>query len=217
MKTNLFHNNINEMAIQRVYYDVDLQLSTIDEAKEQLKLIFDTSFREIAAKYLPEINFILTKYPELINTNLTLSKYATPRSPAFLIFNMLQTTLLTNKQFKRLLKTVIKNSDNLEIDTSTARRNVTPLMLIATIDDKELIELITSRDVNLNAQNKSDETPLFYAIRHNIPYNVQLLLSLGADPSIKNNQGQTPRTFALRQGLDECYSILTNYNAPLGF
>lgn len=215
MKTNLFHNNINEMAIQRVYSDNDIQLSTVEEAKQQLEEIFNQHQSNINAENLNTIRLIITEYPELTNEPLNVPRYNNPRTTIDLIFSLISKYTPENKKYKKLLKVAINYSDNLEFDTTTTHRNITPLMQLVTYDDKELINMLIEKNVNLNAQNKNKETALHCAVKYDKPKNVELLLSEGADATIKNDQNYTPRTSALKLGLDKCYTILTLHNAPL--
>ena len=67
------------------------------------------------------------------------------------------------------------------------------LFIAAGLDDVDAIKELVAAGHNVNAADFEGDTPLHWAVHADNRRAVETLLSLGADPGIKNNQGQTPK------------------------
>ncbi len=77
---------------------------------------------------------------------------------------------------------------------------------------KQIIELLLSKKANINVKRHQDGfTMLHNAVGCGNTFLVKLLLSKGADPTIRDKSGRTPRSLAFTCGQTAIASILTNY------
>lgn len=74
--------------------------------------------------------------------------------------------------------------------------------------DKEIFKMLKDKGVDINAKDKAGMTPLEMAIALNRSNNVMALIELGADKTIKNNQGIDAIELAKRMGNNEIISLL---------
>jgi ankyrin repeat protein len=56
----------------------------------------------------------------------------------------------------------------------------------------EIIKMLVDKGVYINHRNKMGATPLFVAVSYNDMHAIELLLQLGADPRIPDNEGKLP-------------------------
>jgi hypothetical protein len=63
--------------------------------------------------------------------------------------------------------------------------------------------LIKNEDININQTDEYGDTPLIYAVRHNMTEIIKFLLLLEADYFIKNKKGES--VFSLEKGKDILY------------
>lgn len=82
---------------------------------------------------------------------------------------------------------LLESGANVKWDEITGN---TVLHIASSAGNIELMRLLLSYDNDINAQNKSGNTPLHYAEKLHM---IQFLIENGADFTIKNNQGQTPK------------------------
>ncbi len=76
-------------------------------------------------------------------------------------------------------------------------------------DNSELLGKILDSGIDPNLKKKSDGyTPLHFAVANNSKKNVELLMSRGADSTIKNNFGQSPIDFARDMNDEEALRLL---------
>lgn len=82
----------------------------------------------------------------------------------------------------------------------------------STVDNPQLLNEILNAGVDPNLIKKSDGyTPLHFAVANNCRQNVKLLMSRGADPTIKNNFSQNPVDFAIDMNDQEMLRLLNEY------
>ena len=67
----------------------------------------------------------------------------------------------------------------------------TPLHNAALTGKVSILEFLTFRGAKINTQDIYEETPLHKAAKFGVPAAVRLLLGLGADRSLKNEEGKT--------------------------
>jgi len=84
--------------------------------------------------------------------------------------------------------------------------------LVAAVEQtyEEMIILLFDAGANINARecDETRRTPLHYAVHWGYPGVVQLLLSCGADPHVKDRDGQTPLDIALHKHDQEIVDLL---------
>ena len=59
-----------------------------------------------------------------------------------------------------------------------------------------MIQLLAARGAEINCQDEDQETPLHWAADYGHAAAVKLLLTLGADTTIKNREGETAEDMA---------------------
>lgn len=72
----------------------------------------------------------------------------------------------------------------------------TPLHYAATGPQSSLVGLLLDRGASIDAKSPNRSTPLMMAAQYGNPASVDLLLSRGADPKLKNDQGLGAAEFA---------------------
>ncbi|KAL5988526.1 hypothetical protein ACLOJK_036291 [Asimina triloba] len=72
----------------------------------------------------------------------------------------------------------------------------TPLHWAVDRGHMNVVELLISRDANVNMQDNDGQTPLHYAVVCEREAIAELLLKQNADPDIKDNDGDTPRNLS---------------------
>ena len=70
--------------------------------------------------------------------------------------------------------------------------------------------LVTRKGVDINGLSENNWTPLHHAVSADAPQAVKALLSLGADPALKNSEGTIP--FDLCEGNTAAKEVLRLYN-----
>jgi ankyrin repeat protein len=72
----------------------------------------------------------------------------------------------------------------------------TSLMHAASVDDRDLLELMISFGANVDSRMIGGYTPLMLAALHDHIHVLRSLLAAGADPSLRNREGRTARDLA---------------------
>lgn len=95
---------------------------------------------------------------------------------------------------------------------------MTPLMNNGKWGTKETVSLLLNAGANINEQDTIGNTPLIYAVNQNLSRDndlridvIKLLIEKGANPNIKNKQGQTAFSIAASLGDNEAYKILEGF------
>lgn len=65
----------------------------------------------------------------------------------------------------------------------------------------DVMSLLVSKRADINARNANQETPLHYAVRAANPTRVKRLLKAGADRTLVDVRGLTPKETAVRRGI----------------
>jgi hypothetical protein len=84
----------------------------------------------------------------------------------------------------------------------------TPLHWACLEGHGDVVSFLLENEAVINAEDAEGNTPLMWAIRHNQVGVAKLLLSKGADGSVRNQQGQTARDLALETGNKDLMNIL---------
>jgi len=108
--------------------------------------------------------------------------------------------------FKELVQQLIKDGANVAIGDSQKR---TPLHYATT---KEVAALLM---LDINARDKSGNTPLHLAVQNNRPEIVYFLIDNGAKVNVKKSDGQTPLHLAVQDNRLEMVSFLIANGAKL--
>jgi hypothetical protein len=77
----------------------------------------------------------------------------------------------------------------------------------------DVISLLLSKGADINARNADQETPLHYAVRAANPRRVEWLLEAGADRTLVDVRGLTPKETAVRRGMT---IVINLFSRPLG-
>ncbi|CAB0039866.1 unnamed protein product [Trichogramma brassicae] len=164
--------------------------------------LYDDDFAELFFKICDEKH-------QMVQVNAQDKKGRTPLSLA-VKYNVKKTVLL-----------LLKRGANPNMSEYNLRW--TPLHVICQkkVDDeilgKMLFEISDEKNqtVQVNAQNKWGNTPLFYALKGGHKKMVELLLRRGANPNLANNRGLIPLSVCLQNGNDELVKIFFKINDEL--
>lgn len=85
----------------------------------------------------------------------------------------------------------------------------TPLHYAVTGEDLDIVKLLLSYGVNVNARSPNGTTPLMMAARYGNEAGAKLLLEHGADPTLKNQLGLTAVDFAKRSDRQSMVNLIT--------
>jgi ankyrin repeat protein len=75
-------------------------------------------------------------------------------------------------------------------------------------ENPEIIRILLSKKPDLNARTTAGFTPLHVAISQKRIGSARELIAAGADLTVKNNAGQTPREYAEAEGTREIAELL---------
>ena len=212
MITHLF-----EMAIQRIYTPTS-PITSQQEAKEQLIQIFRKPPTAFNNNDYNIIRAIINKYPELIDEDIPLSEIYSfgyndkkdTTTPMRIIARVTK-DLFGKPQFRKLLKTAINLSNDLDVPLSP--NNYTLLMLFTEYWRDDFVDLLINNNVNLDNQTTYGMTALHFAVKYNNPKILEMLLQAGANPLLKTTDGRTPLDYAKDLNHTECIDVLKNYTA----
>jgi len=93
-----------------------------------------------------------------------------------------------------MIESILKNNSNLI--NSVNNKNENSLILATKSDCKASMTPLFNHHININHQDSSGNTALYYAIDMNDVELIKLLISNGADMNIKNNKGLSPLDYA---------------------
>lgn len=132
--------------------------------------------------------------------------------------------------FTSMIKTVIRNKSlplmealtNLELIQANTE-NITPSnfgdwILCYAIEEKsdlETLKFLVDYGANINGYNHANQTPLMLAALKNNPYYLLYLISLNADPNLKDGYGRTALLNAIKHRSEKCISALLGASTNL--
>ena len=104
-----------------------------------------------------------------------------------------------------------------EIENSQHTK-VTALHIAAGSEDSSILEYLLSENLmsNIDARTERGETPLSVSVWAEIPRNVSLLLSKGADTTIVDENGDSAIHWAAKQGSEEVIAEFIQHGSDLG-
>lgn len=105
-----------------------------------------------------------------------------------------------------IVRLLIDNGCNVEAETAFKRR---PIHLSCILGNKEGLEILLAYKVEINPTDNNNNTPILLATENCFPNIVELLLSKGADPHIKNVNGYNAVTACPNK---EIFEIFKKYN-----
>lgn len=92
-------------------------------------------------------------------------------------------------------KLLIEAGANVDIPISGETEE--SLLMRAATDSPKMTETIVKKNSSLvNKRNNQGETPLMVAARYGSPESLKILMNAGADPTLRNNKGQTAQEIA---------------------
>jgi len=72
-----------------------------------------------------------------------------------------------------------------------------PIIFELVLQDRQIaLKIFGDFGLNVNVRNENEETPLIYAVKRNLAVMVSILIKLGADISLTDNQGQSAMDIA---------------------
>lgn len=81
------------------------------------------------------------------------------------------------------------------------------------VDDRDSLELLIGRGVDVNARDAEGVAPLQVAVRDNKRLLAKRLIDLGADVDVPDNDGQTPLSIATENGNRHIVDLLLQFGA----
>ena len=82
------------------------------------------------------------------------------------------------------------------------------MMMMCNNGKYEAAEALCAHGAELDARSKYQWTPLMLAAIYGHPKICEMLLALGADPSLKDNKGKTALDYARANNKPECAALL---------
>ena len=84
----------------------------------------------------------------------------------------------------------------------------TALSIACHMGSYEAAEALCAHGAELDARSNHQQTPLIYAVLNGQPKICEMLLALGADPSLKSKSGKTALDWARKNHKSECAALL---------
>jgi ankyrin repeat protein len=111
-----------------------------------------------------------------------------------------------------LIQVLLENgATKCNINAQTSLGN-TPLHLAIKASRLDVITELVNRGYNANVQTKDGDTPLHFAVIKSLDM-VKLLLKMGADPNLKNNNGEIPLIVAAKHHKHDIVAELASHMA----
>ncbi|XP_047545889.1 ankyrin repeat, SAM and basic leucine zipper domain-containing protein 1 [Vanessa atalanta] len=107
-----------------------------------------------------------------------------------------------------IVSNLIKHESLLNIGD---KYGVTPLMKATISGRSSVVKLIIDNKVNIEMRDSQGWTAVFWAIHHNQPKCLEILLSTGARLKIFDMSNRTPETIALTHDYDEVQEVISRY------
>lgn len=105
---------------------------------------------------------------------------------------------------------------NIDIESKSFIIEDTPLTAAACYNHADIVKfLVRECGADVNAQNGRGGTALHYAAINESPSMIKILLKLGADPTLKNNDEFTPVDISYYRYNDECARLMKSYQTPV--
>jgi ankyrin repeat protein len=122
-------------------------------------------------------------------------------------YNPLTTSI--NKKNIEVAKLLIEKGANIDFQNDNG---ISPLMVAIAGNLYELIKLLIYLNVNIDNKTIDGDTPLIFAVKYKNPVDIiNLLLEKGADPSIKNNDGNNALYYAIQNKNKDIINILSKF------
>ena len=108
-----------------------------------------------------------------------------------------------------IVKLLLDNGAHIEARSKVGR---TALMFVSTGPFPETVTLLLENDASVNAVDHDEHfTPLMHAAAEGLLEIVKILLEYGADPSLRDIDGDTAASFALQNGHKDVVNLLKKY------
>ena len=121
-----------------------------------------------------------------------------------------------DRQFAELL---ISNGASVNVLTKNYRFDGfywRPIHLASHLGNKELVELLISKGVDINTKTGGEETPLHYAAIFDQKEIIELLIENRDDVNTMDDEGDTPLDSAIFNGNPEIADLLRKHGAKTG-
>ena len=122
---------------------------------------------------------------------------------------------LTNNH-REIARLILEKNVNTSTDINTkGNKGITLLMQAAILGDKEIADLLISKEAKVNEKDNSNITALMYASKNGHLELVKLFLEFGADINEKSNIGYTPLIYSITNGHLEILNFLLEKGANI--
>jgi ankyrin repeat protein len=113
-----------------------------------------------------------------------------------------------DKGYLSVAEVLIRHQANLEARNSQQNNACTPLQRAVAHGRPAMVALLLAKGADVNAGDKSDSTPLFWAVYDEHFDVLNQLIKAGAKLDVENNQGKTALCYAAGRGSVECVKAL---------
>jgi ankyrin repeat protein len=157
--------------------------------------------------------------PEAVETvKALLDKGARRDSQATNGYTVLHTTV--SSAFEEVAKILLTYNLPIHLNKSdfvnmSTHLGITPLMLAAQKDNKNLVELFLNHGASTEATDLRDNTALHYSVSEGHIDSTKMLLKRGADPDVANQQFHTPLYIAVQNYDLPCAKLLLQHGATM--
>lgn len=182
---------------------------------------FDDFFRAVKGDNAGAINTLIARGfdPNTRDANGQTGLLIALREPSPRVIDALLASPKTNVEARNakdespLMLAALKGQDELvakllKRDADVNKPGWTPLHYAATGGQISVIKVLLENHAFIDAQSPNGSTPLMMAAMYGSTDSIRLLLTEGADPTMKNEQGLTAANFAQRASRPEAVELI---------
>ncbi len=184
----------DESLLLQLLYQQKIELANIVASKKKKWTLFEAA----AIGRLKELETILDKQPDLVNTLAKDGFCALSLASFFGHFE--------------IAKKLIERGADVNLVATNASK-ISPIHAATASSDVKLIRLLLSNEADINAPQDGGYRPIHSAASHGNLDLLKLFLHFYADINVKTDEGITPLAFAMENGHIESTIILKLYGA----